>query len=71
MPRKQSIAAQRARETLRLSVDGSCVMCGDPLTRAFGVWSVPPQFCSAACAPPRPQPEKAADPWMANTDSTT
>lgn len=54
---------------IRSSVDVSCVVCGDALTRGLDVWPVPPQFCSAACAPPRPPAwESLPDPWVTKTN---
>ncbi|MER5853710.1 hypothetical protein ABT126_44225 [Streptomyces sp. NPDC002012] len=57
--------ADKERARIRLSVDSSCLACGGPLA----VWnprSVPPQFCSTACAPPLPQEEGRPNPWTAN-----
>jgi hypothetical protein len=64
--------ANKEGKRIRQSVNGSCVACGAPLICGFNVWSVPPQFCSTSCAPPRTcRWEPLPNPWVPKAGLTT
>ncbi len=61
--------AEAEAAQIRKAAGGSCEACGKGLSRPWGDWVVPPQFCSANCAPtPPPSSREPASPWGAPED---
>ncbi|MFD7095804.1 hypothetical protein [Streptomyces xanthophaeus] len=59
--------ANKEGHRIRLSVGVCCVACRGSLIGGAGLWPVPPQYCSAACAPTRSARWSA---WSARAGTT-